>query len=56
MVCAYEDNGPGIPEGAGGPGNGGFGMRLIGLLAEQMGGDCRREGARWTLRFPADAR
>lgn len=54
VVCAYEDNGPGIPEGAGGPGNGGFGMRLIGLLAEQMGGDCRREGARWTLRFPAD--
>ncbi len=56
VVCAYEDNGPGIPEVAVGPGNGGFGMRLIGLLAEQMGGDCRREGARWTLSFPADAR
>lgn len=53
---SYEDNGPGIPEEAVGPGNGGFGMRLIGLLAEQMGGDCRREGARWTLSFPAGAR
>lgn len=56
VVCSYEDNGPGFPEETGGPGNGGFGMRLIGLLSEQMGGDCRRKGARWTLSFPADAR
>jgi len=54
VICTYEDNGPGMPGRSGGPDTSGFGMRLIGLLAEQMGGDCRREGSRWTLSFPAD--
>lgn len=55
VLFTYEDNGPGIPPDAETRASSGFGMRLIGLLAEQMGGDCRREGARWTLSFPAAA-
>ncbi len=55
VVFSYEDSGPGIPPDAEVRASSGFGMRLIGLLAEQLEGDCSREGSRWTLSFPAGA-
>jgi two-component sensor histidine kinase len=57
-VClSYRDNGKGIPMNVDFDGNTGFGMRLIQMLARQLGGDSRIErdgaGSAVVIRFKA---
>lgn len=51
----YEDDGVGLPEGFTLEGSEGFGLQLVTLLTEQLGGTLRIEkgrGARFVLEFP----
>ncbi len=52
----YSDNGPGLPENHGAEGSKGFGMLLVGMLAEQLGGAMSVErdgGTAIVISFPA---
>lgn len=54
VFVIYEDNGVGIPESVSFDNSTGFGMQLIGLLAEQIGGSIQIErsaGTRFILQF-----
>jgi PAS domain S-box-containing protein len=54
VTLVYEDDGPGLPEAAGAGPEGGFGLRLVGMLTEQIGGSLRIErggGARFVIEF-----
>jgi len=51
-TIVYEDNGPGLPDGVDFENSAGFGMQLVGMLAQQAGGTIRMErggGARFVL-------
>lgn len=43
VTVVYRDNGPGLPESVNFENSTGFGMKLIGMLAQQLGGDIRIE-------------
>ena len=54
VIVIYSDNGPGIPESVDFDNSTGFGMQLIGMLVQQLGGNIRIErgkGTRFVLEF-----
>ena len=54
VTVVYSDNGPGIPESVDFDNSTGFGMQLIGILVQQLGGSIkieRDEGTRFILEF-----
>jgi len=56
VTITYADNGPGLPESISFESSSGFGMQLIAMLVQQMGGTIsidRRQGARFILELEA---
>jgi PAS domain S-box-containing protein len=56
VLLDIRDDGPGFPSGLDSGGSKGFGLMLVGMLAEQLGGGLSREnsgGSRTTLEFGA---
>jgi PAS domain S-box-containing protein len=54
VIVVYRDNGPGLPESVDFDNSTGFGMQLIGMLVNQLGGSIRidrGEGTRFILEF-----
>jgi len=56
ITVTYTDNGPGLPDSISFDSSTGFGMQLIGMLVQQMGGTIsidRRQGARFIIELDA---
>jgi PAS domain S-box-containing protein len=56
VMLIYEDNGPGLPVSVDLENSGGFGMQLLKMLVQQIGGSMRLEksgGARFVIEFTA---
>lgn len=55
VVLGFSDDGPGLPDGIDCETSTGFGLRLVGILTDQIGGSIhigRQGGTTYTIRFP----